>query len=207
MSLLLESSPLIYRLAFGKEATSRIERFKTFPFNSSMQMLDDRAVKLPKQLIGRSPLVNWQGKIQELGVFFKKRILLLQEVDVAAVRQVEASSQVYYRADHRRLVEASPTFLLLRPPQSALVVLLSKIDATAQPVVIVLTGLQLAPAFNHIVENSFIAPVESYHKIRQLRVHSLPIKGGETIFFIDDASRTKPASSFSNSIFPYSRII
>ena len=77
----------------------------------------------------------------------------------ACVQKVKTVSQLNDRPKHGRLLYPLPLFQFIRPGNGAIWSKLPEVDARAQPVVVVLAGLQGFSGLQHSIYQGFIAAV------------------------------------------------
>lgn len=87
-----------------------------------------------------------------------------------AIQKIEAFSQINDGANDRRPLNFSSSFEFPRPFEGSGGITLPKINARAEPIVIVPADLEMALLLNDLSRHGFIAPVETQNKRSDCRV-------------------------------------
>ena len=132
-------------------------------------MLNDIAVESSHEQVGPDSILGQNGPLS-FDVLFEKVELTLDQTNVVAVSKVEAIPQVYNGSDNRRVVK-----MLICPLPGPPVVLLPKVNTTAEPIIVVRARIEVSPTRDNFISDAPIASVETENEIRQFAVHAMQV--------------------------------
>jgi hypothetical protein len=146
VSLLPNRRAGIERLTFMKSATNRVVWQQPLGFAQMMNVIDYSAVQIPLQNIlvsVRNWLVRGEPQVAKFKHLLQSKVRLFHDLQGSRFCQIKAIAQIDYRTDSIGLRDSFLKAWMARhegrPLQSPLRVILPKVNAVTQPVVVILT--------------------------------------------------------------------